>query len=406
MAQPIYLDPELQGIERQRQLAQALMQRGMKPVEGQMVSGRYVAPAWTQQLANMFDIYSGRKGMEEAEKKSADYATALRAQTGKDIQQFLQGGQTIVPEGQTLRDDEGGLTYGSQLPKSYMERIGQLAQSRSPQSQALAQSLMSEMLKPQKLAEGESLIRMTPEGKYEAVGTGGEKMTNDFRNYQQAVSQGYQGTFMDYQQSIKKAGAPNIDLSNLMGKNLAGQIGDIAKESRVSAMGAVQTADSANRILNALDTNKLFTGSGANVRLDAARIADTFGLGGKDTGEKIANSRQTLQGLAQLTLQGRKQMRGEGAITESESKLAERAMSGDLSFTAAEIRQLAEAAKRSAKFTYNMHQNIIGTMQKDPTTRELVPFYQVPAEISIFEPRASGATSDVRSRADQIIRGQ
>jgi hypothetical protein len=51
MAQPIYLDPELQGIERQRQLAQALQQRGMQTPQGQMVSGRYVAPSFTQYLS-------------------------------------------------------------------------------------------------------------------------------------------------------------------------------------------------------------------------------------------------------------------------------------------------------------------------------------------------------------------
>ena len=109
MAQPIYLDPELQGIERQRQLAQALMQRGMKPVEGQMVSGRYVAPAWTQQLANMFDIYAGRTGVEEAEKKAAEYQTRQQQAAAQNIAEALKL-SSGTPEQVTFSAEEVGPT--------------------------------------------------------------------------------------------------------------------------------------------------------------------------------------------------------------------------------------------------------------------------------------------------------
>jgi hypothetical protein len=66
---------------------------------------------------------------------------------------------------------------------------------------------------------------------------------------------------------------------------------------------------------------------------------------------------------------------------------------------------LAEAAKRSAKFTYGQHQNIIKAINADPTTRGLVPFYDVPADTSIFNPRAVGGQSNVRNEADAIIGG-
>jgi hypothetical protein len=112
-----------------------------------------------------------------------------------------------------------------------------------------------------------------------------------------------------------------------------------------------------------------------------------------------------MQGLAQLTLQGRKQMRGEGAITQSEGELAQRAMSGDINFTKGEIRQLAEAAKRSAKFQYDMHQNIINTMRADPSTKGLIPYFDVPTDINIFNPKAVGAQSNTRNEADAIIGG-
>ena len=110
MAQPIYLDPELQGIERERQLAQALQQRGMQPVQGQMVGNRYVAPTWSQYLANAYDAYSGGQRMAEAEKKSQAYADALRQQTMRDIQAY---GQVVkgTPEKPATFDYEIGRAH-------------------------------------------------------------------------------------------------------------------------------------------------------------------------------------------------------------------------------------------------------------------------------------------------------
>ena len=50
------LPPEIlgqqQALNRQQQMAQLLMQQGQQTPQGQMVSGRYVAPSFTQNLAN------------------------------------------------------------------------------------------------------------------------------------------------------------------------------------------------------------------------------------------------------------------------------------------------------------------------------------------------------------------
>jgi hypothetical protein len=410
--------PEMQDITRQRDLAKLLLQRGMSDnLQGQMVSGRYVGASPLQGIANMYSAYKGKQLSEESDRKQQELAQMLRQQTMQDIQGFGQAVQgreatpEIVPQGQTLRDDQGQLTMGSQqataaVAPDYNKGLSILMGSRSPQSQALGNMMLADMLKTQKLGEGETLVRPNFQGGFTPVaGEIGAKKTNDIRNYEYDVkNSGFKGTFNDWLTSQKKAGATNVSVGGA--KDLASQVGDISKESRISAMGAVQSADSANRIIQAVDSNKLFTGVGANQRLTAAQIADGLGLGGKDTAEKIANSRQAIQGLAQLTLQGRKQMRGEGAITESEGALAQRAMSGDVSLTAPEIRQLAEAAKRSAKFQYSQHQNIINTMKTDPSTRALVPYYDVPADMNIFNPRAVGGQSSVKDAADAIIRGQ
>lgn len=77
---PLEMQPELQGINRQQQMAQMLMQQAFQQPQGQMVSGRYVAPALTQQLMPLMAAYSGSRGLEDAEKKQLELAKAVRTQ--------------------------------------------------------------------------------------------------------------------------------------------------------------------------------------------------------------------------------------------------------------------------------------------------------------------------------------
>ncbi len=103
-----------------------------------------------------------------------------------------------------------------------------------------------------------------------------------------------------------------------------------------------------------------------------------LGVTGKDTAETIANTRQAIRGFAELTLQGRKSMRGEGAITESEGKLAERAFSGDIdSLTAQEIKQIANASKRVAEYSITEYNRKLDTLGKNPEMKDIVEFYKV-----------------------------
>ena len=418
------IDPESLALQRQKQYAAALLQQNQQP-QGQMIGGRFVAPSWTQQLNATLNPLLGAYMLNQADTKQAQLAEAIRQQGDKDLMAY---GQAVTPkpavEGGIYGPDNKLTTqttadmYGANMelnpqykkvaPQAAVEpdfakgmRI--LRNSKDPENRQLAKMLMADQMKTLILPEGSTAIRGSLFGTGGQTVQGAPKDPTEYREYVKAKEGGFQGSFFDYQTALKKAGASNVSVSGA--KDLSNQVGDIGKESKIAAMGAVQTADAANRIIQAVDSNKLFTGIGANQRLTAAQLADGLGLGGKDTNQKIGNSRQAMQGLAQLTLQGRKQMRGEGAITQSEGELAERAMSGEINFTAGEIRQLAEAAKRSAKFQYDMHQNIINTMKVDPSTRGLIPYFDVPADVNIFAPRAVGGQSNTRSEADAIIGG-
>lgn len=67
-----------QQILRQQKMAEMLMQQGMQQPQGQMVSGRYVAPSIFQNLAGLANVYMGQKGVEKAEQAQLDLAKAIR----------------------------------------------------------------------------------------------------------------------------------------------------------------------------------------------------------------------------------------------------------------------------------------------------------------------------------------
>lgn len=169
------------------------------------------------------------------------------------------------------------------------------------------------------------------------------------------------------------------DAQKAAASSMANQTGGMLKESADQAMSAVQAVGSAQRIQQAIDSNKTLTGPGASLRLRGMQIADTLGIPGKDDSERLANTRVAMQEMAKLTIAGRKTMSGQGAITDKESALAERASSGDIDgLTPGEIKLLAAAAERSARFQYEQHQNKLGELQANPATASQVGMFKVP----------------------------
>ena len=186
--------------------------------------------------------------------------------------------------------------------------------------------------------------------------------------------------YQAYSKAKAAAGAArtNVQINNKMGESLAGQIGPMMKESQIAADAAVKQVQAANSIDQALNSGQVITGPTANARLTVAQWADTLGIGGQGQKSKLENTRAAIQGLAQLTLQGRQQMRGQGAVTEGEGALAQRAISGDLNMTPHELRVLADAARRSGQHIYSEHQRKLQAVISNPDYASMGPFYAVP----------------------------
>lgn len=152
-------NPELPVIMRRQRMAEQLLQQSQEPLQGQMVSGHYVAPSWTQGLAKVMQSYMGRKGVEEADQRMVELAKQLRGQEQADIQKFSQLAQgtparTIQPL--TPTDDEGNPMPAAEVAGQAPNLGAAYAALLSSQSPALRQMGMQGTLQmPQIQAQKE-----------------------------------------------------------------------------------------------------------------------------------------------------------------------------------------------------------------------------------------------------------
>ena len=217
-------NPEMLGLERQRQMAQMLLKQGMQTPQSQMVGDRYVPANPLQYLGNLFNVYAGQKGLETADQQELALAKALRQKEIADLNKFaeLQYGtpdQMVQQAGPTM---EGGniapqMVQGQQPNLIDAFKFG--AQSTNP----LVRSQLAEMLKPQKFAEGEVMQRLNlATGQMETVGQGGQKVAPEMRQAMQflginkpldQLSQQELQTIEKKAIEFKKAGASNLTLT-------------------------------------------------------------------------------------------------------------------------------------------------------------------------------------------------
>lgn len=285
-------------------------------------------------------------------------------------QELVKGATTQVPQPIPMATGQG-----SQLEMlSRSEFGGDMAQAETVS--ALRANLPTKpqvdltKLQPAAL----QFLAETDPGKYLELTAKAESTPASVKEYEFAVRDGFKGTYTDF--IARKTPSTNITVDT--GKGVAAQVGPMLKDAQIQAQGANIQIDAADRVISAVDTNKIIAGPLATPQLRLAQIGQTLGVTGKDTAETIANTRQAIRGFAELTLQGRKSMRGEGAITESEGKLAERAFSGDIdSLTAQEIKQIANASKRVAEYSITEYNRKLDTLGKNPEMKDIVEFYKV-----------------------------
>jgi hypothetical protein len=117
--QPLPQDDTMMQLEMQRRMKFADALRNQEMPQGQMVSGHYVAPSWTQALAGLANQYVGNKAEENAMKQYGDYQKTkqkrladalegLNADTAPKAITEQSAYQIQVPNGQTPQTENLG----------------------------------------------------------------------------------------------------------------------------------------------------------------------------------------------------------------------------------------------------------------------------------------------------------
>ena len=124
-----------QQILRQQKMAEMLMQ---KPApQGQMIGNRYVPPSFTQNLANLANIYVGKEGIEKADQAQIDLAKQLRSNETSAMADFMQQkqGRAAIPEQVTEMAGPYGVSgAGQNVPMPTATIAGQEAIAPNPQA--------------------------------------------------------------------------------------------------------------------------------------------------------------------------------------------------------------------------------------------------------------------------------
>lgn len=156
-------------------------------------------------------------------------------------------------------------------------------------------------------------------------------------------------------QSGKSVTNVNVDAKTI--PSIAKEVGGILESSRTKASGAIKMFQNAQMIDQALQSGEIYAGPGATLRQAMAQIGSMLGFGGTD---KVNRTRQVIRALASSAVEARKELAGQGQVTENEAKAVEKAMSGDINeLTIGELRLLSDLNKRAAQLTIQQHQSYL-----------------------------------------------
>jgi hypothetical protein len=161
-------------------------------------------------------------------------------------------------------------------------------------------------------------------------------------------------------QPVTKIGITNLE------KGAQGELAKLVPDLYSQANSAAGQLNDIPRYRAAI--KGAITGPLAEQRLTAARVANALGWAG-DEGVKATAT--LVQGLAEMALQSRSMLTGQGQITEGEQKLLERARSGSINFTGAELDTIFGVAERAANSQYDQSKRLLEGAAKNSETAAL-----------------------------------
>jgi len=334
---PVDFQPQMQDISQQQKLSQLLLQQGMQQPQGQMVSGRYVAPALTQYLQPLFSAYAGSKGMETAENKQLELAKAIRQQGDiavKDVMETYKVDPNLAIQ--------KGLQY-----------------QQFPQVKAVLPTISKALEAPTSVQE------------YQAA--------QKDPNYQAWLKE--QANLKTPKTSIYNTMPPaESEYAKTFGAGVAKQ--DLALKDIAESAPAVISNVARQKEL--LKSEKVITGFGAEPRLALAQFGQAVGAGGKNADELVANTQALLAGRASATLDAVKtsNLGSAQGFSNTDRDFLEKAKLGNIKYTAQSLKQQLDIEEKVAKMGVERWNKRLQEMPKSAS----MPINTNPVKLSNDDP--------------------
>lgn len=400
-----------QQLNRQQKMAEMLLAQGQQMAQGpagQMVSGQYVANSPLQMLNAPINQIVGAYLSSKGDEKAAKLAEALRTKESELLNQYMDAmtpkaaveGGIYGPQGLTTQTTADMYGPNMELNPQYKQVAAQQAQgpdfksafaaAMNPYAPAYLKAQAIDMLKTQKVGEGETLGRFDlSTGKFLPFAEGGMKLSGDVKTAAQLLginkpanqwSEAELAAVNQKAMDLKKAGGTQVNIPNFAEKTFAGGLAeDQVKKFSTLQSNAEKAPDvlaNVNESKKILKSGKFFSGSPANVQLEMAKMADAFGLGGAGTKEKAANTQTLITNAAGATLDsiaGSGLGAGQG-FTDKDLKFLQEAKSFRIDMTDTNINRILDLQERAAKASVNRYNQRLKTLpQASIQTMGLTP---------------------------------
>ena len=334
-----------QQILRQQKMAEMLMQQGMQQPQGQMVSGRYVAPSIFQNLAGLANVYMGQRGIDQANQAQIDLAKRLRADETSAMADYFQQIKPIpaqpAPAGYELID--AGTPAIPANPRAALANLFANPKA-SPRLQNMAFNKLIADPEGFILPEGSTRVEKQPDGTYKVVASGGDKTSSEYKDYLMAQKDPiapFKGSFVDYQTMNNRSKAPsvNVNTANKFATGFANKASEGTYNMAEQAYAAPQVIENAKRTIELVNSGAM-AGTGADIALQAAKIFNVLGANNQDT---ITKTEQLFsnRGKAMLGSIKASGLAGSQGLTEGERKFLTQAEGGAITLDKETLKAMA-----------------------------------------------------------------
>jgi len=347
--QALDYNPELQDVSRQRKLAELLMAQGMQQPQGQMISGHYVAPSWSQQMNPMANILAGQAIGNRADTEQVKIAEALRGKQMEVAQQYAQA-------------------------KTPQERM---AAAMNPNAPKMIQAAYAERIKPQKVGKGEAIYY---EDSSSPAYQGAPDLPHGYNAaaWEQGVDLntlpvGQRSGVANRAGEINRILHPGTNVYNNMppaeseySKVTGGLIAKRDDALKDAAENAQLSIDNIARQRTVLKSDKVITGFGAEPRLALAQFGQAIGAGGKDSNELVSNTQGLLASRASATLDAIKtsNLGSAQGFSNTDREFLEKAKLGGIKYTAESLNHQLDIEEKLARFSVDKYNNRLKQLPK------------------------------------------